>query len=105
MFRQGTLGGGDVKLFAAFGAIGGFSLGMEAQFFTLVAAVPLGVWAVVRRGIFAETLRNSGRYLLSLVSPRGRQREVTFTEASAFRLGIAILAGAIVAAIRDGALR
>jgi prepilin peptidase CpaA len=50
-FLRGEMGGGDVKLFAAIGALAGPSLGIDAQAFTFVfALLVLWPWRLYRAG-------------------------------------------------------
>ena len=83
MFRLRAMGGGDVKLFAALGALHGLSLGLEM----LIASMVLScVWAVVmlaRRGELGRVLLGSVRLARNSVVPARFRREVptqTMTE-------------------------
>ena len=69
MFRLGALGGGDVKLFAALGALHGLSVGLEMLIASLAVSC---VWAIVvlaRRGELARVLAGSLRLARNGVMP------------------------------------
>lgn len=97
LFRAGAGGGGDVKLLAALGALGGARIGLEIQLtsFMLATFWALGVLAW-RRQLWAAL----GRALLLLASPvlpaslRARTR-VDPAALTTVRLGPAVLAASV----------
>jgi len=77
MFRCGAMGGGDVKLFGALGAITGFDLlaGIEIQLGAFVAAMILACGVLAWRGVLLKSLGNA--FVLALnpaVPPRWRRQ-------------------------------
>ncbi len=87
LFGLHAIGGGDVKLFAAIGAIGGVELGLQAQLLSY-ALCALGACCVLAyRGRLLATL---GRSLLLLL-PRARRRPPP-EALTPVRLGAAIFA-------------
>jgi prepilin peptidase CpaA len=104
-FSRRQLGGGDVKLFAALGAMLGPVIGLHAQFFAMsIAAIWVSAtWAW--RGIFWKTI---GEALASMLRVLARRRDTSLAKSSVLsakiRLGPAILAGAVCAVAFRGAL-
>lgn len=98
-FRLGAMGGGDVKLFAALGAIAGPGLGLEIQLLSLTAAFIYGLCVMTYRGLLMQTLRNVGRVLAGIFWPpaRARQQGQDAPEMTSMRIGAAIFAGAALA--------
>lgn len=97
-FRLGAMGGGDVKLFAALGAIAGPGLGLEIQLLSLTAAFIYGLSVMTYRGKLLVTLRNVGRVFAGLFWPPARaRREQAAPELTSLRIGAAIFAGALLA--------
>ena len=93
LFRMRAMGGGDVKLFAALGAITGFDLliGLEIQLVAFVTAMIFVTCALAWRKCLRTTLR---RILVSIVSVASVGRSELRTEGASptpVRLGSAIL--------------
>jgi prepilin peptidase CpaA len=59
LWKAGWVGGGDVKILAAMGAVGGPTLGVEAAFFAFFCAMAFVVVRLSWRGTFFRTLGNS----------------------------------------------
>lgn len=94
MFRMRALGGGDVKLFAALGALFGPTLGLEVELLSFVSAAFLAPLYLAWRGILLETVRRSLALVVSLILRR-RCPPVSEAALSWFRLGPAVLAGTL----------
>lgn len=97
-FVRRQMGGGDVKLFAAIGAMVGPSLGIDAQIATFVFVLfVLYPWAAVRCGAVREKLQRL----------RAKLRGESLASQAAIKvprviLGPAILLGFCVAMLRQG---
>lgn len=104
LFRRGAWAGGDVKLFAAIGAVvggdyGGVGLGIEALLFTTMAAA---VYALVRlawEGKLLRTLGNAFFLPLNPILPAKWRREITPELMSKVRLGVPALVGTSIAVV------
>lgn len=95
MFGLRAIGGGDVKLFAALGALCGPSLGLELQLVSYVIAAVVALAVAARRGIALPILRRS----LRLLSPRRAGDSplcVAPEPLTSVRLGASIFAAALV---------
>lgn len=93
LFHFGAMGGGDVKLFAALGALLGAAAALETELVSFVFGAIQGVVVWARHGRLGEGLRG----VVLLVCPGVRRRwcgEVggVFARTTEIRLGPAILA-------------
>jgi len=97
LFWKGGMGGGDLKLFAAIGALCHPLLGIEIQMYSLVVAA---VVAQARLAYEGRLLRVLGGSIALLLNPfrREEKRRAPPPEAMVwFRLGPAIFAGSVLA--------
>jgi prepilin peptidase CpaA len=106
-WRRGELGGGDVKLFAAIGALMGPGLGFNVQAITFtISLVILFPYRLVRYGALKPALSNFGIGLANVI--RKRQARVAYVTGP--KLPPVILAPTIgiafvLSMISNGALR
>ncbi|MFO0736961.1 MAG: A24 family peptidase [Labilithrix sp.] len=98
LFRQSAIGGGDVKLFIALGAILQPVLGVEAQMYGFFAGAILAPARLAYDGKLIATLKNSLAILSNLFLPKTKQRTVDAAALSWFRLGPAIFLGVVLTA-------
>jgi prepilin peptidase CpaA len=102
-YRMGAIGGGDVKLLAALGALLGLSLWGRALFVGVLVAALMGILLAVRRRVLMRTLRNCVKLITSLptrgLAPHG---EIHLHSEMALRapFGIAAAAGTIFALLK-----
>lgn len=92
-------GGGDVKLFAALGALLGYYHGIEAQFFSFCAAGLFGMARLAWHGRLLRVLTNTLYLAINPFLPRKWRRELTADLLTPMRIGGAILAGTSIAAL------
>lgn len=88
--REG-MGGGDVKLFAALGALGGASLGIEIELLSLLSIAAYACLLLAFRGRLLAALGNSLRMFINLFLPTARRLYVAPEALTPLRLGGAIL--------------
>jgi len=97
VFYRGGMHGGDVKLFAAIGAVGGLYLGLETQFLALVAASVYALGQLAWNGKLLSSLASSFFLGLNPVLPKRMRRTIAPELMHRIRLGAAILLGAAIA--------
>jgi prepilin peptidase CpaA len=97
LYRQSAIGGGDVKLFVALGALLQPVLGVEAQMYGLFAGAILAPIKLAYEGKLLSTINNAFAIGGNFFLPKTRQRSVDATALSWFRLGPAIFLGVVLA--------
>ncbi|MBW2460474.1 MAG: prepilin peptidase [Deltaproteobacteria bacterium] len=93
LFWRGAMGGGDVKLFAAIGALLGPELALEAQLASFAVAAFLALVMMAWRGTMFRTLSNLVLTLVGPLLPEPRRPEVSAELTSTMRIGFAVLIG------------
>ena len=88
---------GDVKVFAAIGAVGGVYVGLEAQFLSLVVAAIYALGQLAWNGQLLRSLARSLYIALNPVLPKRLRRNVPHEMLHRIRLGAAILLGSTIA--------
>ena len=98
---MGMMGGGDVKLAAAVGALIGWRMTVSAIYYgTLCGAVLALVWALLHGTLWA-TLKRLGRVGMAVAVPGMKpEAELTKSETEPMPYGVAISWGAIIAAFK-----
>ncbi len=96
LFARGAMGGGDLKLFAALGAVAGAGVGLEIQLGSLLLAAVYALGRLAWQGRLLRTLANSIWLLLNACIPAARRREIRPELMTSLRLGGAILAASIL---------
>jgi prepilin peptidase CpaA len=99
IFRKNGMGGGDVKLFMAIGALGTVSFGIEAQFLAFIAGAVFSLGRLAWRGRLFATLGNAFYLGVNPVLPKKYRREISEENMSTFRMGSAIAMGTAVAMV------
>jgi prepilin peptidase CpaA len=102
MYWKGAMGGGDLKLFAALGALCQPMLGIEIQMYAFVIAAILAPAQLAYQGRLGSVLANSAALLVNPLRKQEKRREVPMELMSWFRLGPAIFAGSAGALIAHG---
>jgi prepilin peptidase CpaA len=99
LYRQNAIGGGDLKLFGALGAIGQVSLGLEIELYGFLSMAFLAPAMLAYQGKLIATIKNSFYLLLNAFLPVSKRKSVESEAMSWFRLGPAILFGAVLTAV------
>jgi prepilin peptidase CpaA len=97
LFRQGAMGGGDVKLLVALGAWLNPVVGIEAEMYGFFAAALLAPARLAYEGKLLATLKNAAVIGTNLFLPAAKQRSIDATVLSWFRLGPAVALGVALA--------
>ena len=97
--RLGGMGGGDVKLFAALGGLGGPRLGLEIELLAVTCACVWGLAKLTYQGQLLRALGNSGRLFVNLFLPTEHHRPIDPEQLTPLRIGSAIFAGTAFAVI------
>lgn len=93
LYRQDAIGGGDVKLLAALGAILQPRIGFEAEVYSFFAAGLLAPARLAYEGKLFRTLKNTALLAVNPVLPKKRRRKIEPTLLTWFRFGPAIFIG------------
>jgi prepilin peptidase CpaA len=99
LYRAGGLGGGDVKLFAAIGAICRPMIGIEAQFYGFIAAALFAPARLAYEGKLLKVLANTVALVANPFLPKERRREITPEMLTWQGLGPAIFVGTCATAL------
>jgi prepilin peptidase CpaA len=94
LFAKGAIGGGDVKPFAALGALCLPLVGMEVEMYGFVAAAVLALGKLAYDGRLLRTLAGSLALLVNPFRSAEKRRAPPAEVTTWFRLGPAILLGA-----------
>jgi len=99
LFRVGAIGGGDVKLLAAIGAICRPSIGIEAEFYGILAAALIAPARLAYEGKLLRVLGNTLSLALNPLRPKDKRKELTPEMMTEMRFGPAIFVGTCAAAV------
>jgi prepilin peptidase CpaA len=96
LFARGAMGGGDLKLFAAVGALLHPMRGLEVEVYAFVVAMIVALGQIVHRGVLVQTIVRSASMFLRPLRANGEgPAAVTPHLLVWFRLGPSIFAGAL----------
>lgn len=98
LYRQNAIGGGDLKLLAAIGAICQPSLGLEIELYGFLAALVIAPAKLAYDGKLFKTFRNTFRIAANVVLPKEKRQDVEAEAMTWFRLGPCIFIGTLVTA-------
>jgi prepilin peptidase CpaA len=93
LYRAGAIGGGDVKLFAALGALLGTLIGVEAEFYACLAASVIALGQLAYQGKLFRVLANTFALAANPLLPKSRRREIPPEQLTWARFGPAIFVG------------
>jgi prepilin peptidase CpaA len=98
-YRMNAIGGGDVKLFIALGAVLRPLMGGEAEIWGFLATGLIAPFLLAYQGKLFKTVTNAVFLIVNPFLSKERRREVVPQERSWFRMGPAIFLGAIFVAV------
>jgi prepilin peptidase CpaA len=94
-----AIGGGDVKLLAAIGAILHPMAGIEAEFYSFLAALIIAPARMAWEGKLFRVLGNTLALAINPFLPRHRRRQIPTEMLTSMRFGPAVFAGVCCAAL------
>jgi prepilin peptidase CpaA len=99
MYRSLGLGGGDVKLFAAIGALTNAGVGLRAETYAFVFGMVWALLVVARSGRLASTFGNVATLVTAPLRRSAERPQVRSEQMTPIPFGPAILAGTVFAAV------
>ena len=103
LFVLSWMGGGDVKLMAAVGALTGYPFVVSALFYSLVVGVVIGVAMLIWNRKTQRTFKNLFYVVASRLSPLIPKRDIKREETQKIPFGLAIVLGTLWAMIAGSA--
>jgi prepilin peptidase CpaA len=98
VWLAGGIGGGDVKLMAAVGALGGWRFALATLFYGLAVAALMAVVVIIRKRITIRTFKRIGSFLYLLFTPTRGAAPVS-RDSPKIPFAFALCVGAAVALI------
>jgi prepilin peptidase CpaA len=103
LFILSWMGGGDVKLMAAVGALKGYPFVVSALFYSLLAGVAIGVIALIWNRRTLRSFKSIFLYVASRVTPLVPRHELVKEQTQKVPFGLAIVLGTLWAMIAGSA--
>ena len=97
MWRAGGMFGGDVKLFAALGALTGVVVGIEALFYSICAAMLVALGVLIKNRRLLVALGNIFFLAFNRFLPKKWRRAVSTELKHEIRIGVPIFVGTSLA--------
>jgi prepilin peptidase CpaA len=98
LYRQDAIGGGDLKLLAAVGALLQPRLGLEAEMYSFFAAGLIAPAFLAYEGKLFRTIKNTVLLAVNPLLPKRKRRQVEPALLTWYRFGPAILIGTALTA-------
>jgi prepilin peptidase CpaA len=105
LFHMGAMGGGDVKLFAAIGALVGAYVGLEIQWLAYLLGLVGALFALALRGELLPTLKRSLRLFGALLDAGKRSTAVSEAARTSLRLGAPTFVASVISLSLELAVR
>lgn len=99
LYRAGGIGGGDVKLLLAIGALLRPSIGIEAELYAFVAITLYAPARLVYEGKLLRSLGNAFSLFTDVFRPEEKRKKVDPELLSTVRFGPCVFLGTVIAAI------
>lgn len=96
LYRLGAMGGGDVKLLAAIGALCMASVGIGCEFYAFIAAAIFAFGRLAYQGKLLRTLGNTVSLTINPFLPKARRKEIAPEMLTELRFGPAVAVGALI---------
>jgi prepilin peptidase CpaA len=101
LYRQDAIGAGDVKLFAAIGALVLADLGIQALFYSFCAGALFALARLAWEGKLLRTLGNTLFLAVNPLLPKKYRRPIAHELMTKMRFAAAIFVGTLVAALAN----
>lgn len=101
LYSRGGIGGGDVKLFAAIGALCLSMFGVEAEMYGFFIAALIAPARLAYEGKLFQTFKNVAILMVNPFLPAAKKLEVQQEVMTWFRMGPAIFLGVLAMAITE----
>ncbi len=99
LWKKRALGGGDLKLLLAVGALLGPMLGLQVQLYAFLIALIIAPAQLAYRGRLLATLKNAGAMAMNPFRRSSRRVELPAAALSEFRFGPAIFLAAAASTV------
>jgi prepilin peptidase CpaA len=96
LYRSGAIGGGDVKLLGALGAILRPMVGIEAEFYSFIVAALYAPVRLAYEGKLLRTLGNTALLVRNVFVPPSKRREVPREMMHELRFGPFIFVASVI---------
>jgi prepilin peptidase CpaA len=96
LYRQGAIGGGDLKLCAAIGALLQPMFGVEAEMYGFFAATVVAPAKLAYEGKLISTIKNAFTIGTNMFVPKEKRKSVEESALSWFRLGPPLFFGVLL---------
>lgn len=96
LWRQGAIGGGDVKMTAAIGAVAGVLVGLEIEFISFIVGGLYALGRLAWEGQLLRTFANSFYLALNPLLPKKWRRKINPSLLSTVRMGGSFLVAAVL---------
>jgi prepilin peptidase CpaA len=101
LFRKGAIGGGDVKLLVAIGALCKTQVGIEAELYSFLAAALYGPAKMAYEGKLLRVMGNTIAIVANPLLPKEKRRTLDPEMMTSVRFGPAIFVGMVAAALAN----
>jgi prepilin peptidase CpaA len=98
LYSKDAIGGGDVKLFAALGALCRPMIGVEAEMYGFFAAALIAPARLAYDGKLFRTLKNAALLMVNPFLPKDKKHAIEQEMMTWFRMGPAIFVGMVITA-------
>jgi prepilin peptidase CpaA len=96
LYRSGAIGGGDIKLLGAIGAILRPLMGIETEMYAFIVAALYAPVRLAYEGKLLRTLGNTALLVRNMFVPKAKRREVPTEMMSELRFGPSVFVAALI---------
>lgn len=96
LYRSGAIGGGDIKLLGAVGAMLRPMMGVETEMYSFIVAALYAPVRLAYEGKLLRTLGNTALLVRNVFVPKAKRRELPMEMMSELRFGPAIFAATLI---------